>query len=364
MRIFITRHGQVATEAECFGDVDYPKGDMPLSALGVKQAHLLGKRLFAEGFSGRIFSSPYIRTLQTAEAIAEELGGAEIVKVDGLREICRETEDAEDVRYRAAIAMHDIMKENADVLIVGHGATVGGVLNYVAPGACKGLVANASYSFFNTRTNESIVNCVRHLPYDMITRNSVYMKEMPVDIDLPAGLAEASGTKILHIGDTHSRTYYWYRALINKLRPDVIIHTGDTADEIKVGNNRELEGEYLDRARVMLDILTESGAEVYWTSGNNDLEEKVAELAPSLKIIPNDTVLNIGGKRICVTHDKNTFTKEADVYLYGHTTRYEEWSELRNVDSAPVWYINDEWSVAVILLPERKLFTLRKPRMW
>ena len=71
MKFYVTRHGQVAEDAEYFGDVAYPKGDMPLSKLGREQAELLGNRLRDEGFSGKIFSSPYLRTMETADIIAE-----------------------------------------------------------------------------------------------------------------------------------------------------------------------------------------------------------------------------------------------------------------------------------------------------
>ena len=57
MKIYISRHGQVADDAEYLGDVAYPKGDIPLSALGREQARLLGVRLRDEGFSGIIYSS-------------------------------------------------------------------------------------------------------------------------------------------------------------------------------------------------------------------------------------------------------------------------------------------------------------------
>ena len=71
MKVYVTRHGQVATDAEYYGDVNYPRGDMPLSPLGREQAKLLGERLKKEGFNGRIFASPFIRTMETAELISE-----------------------------------------------------------------------------------------------------------------------------------------------------------------------------------------------------------------------------------------------------------------------------------------------------
>ena len=72
MLIHITRHGQPARHRSETGDPEYPRGDPPLSDQGREQARLLGRHLAANGFAGPIFSSPYRRTLATAEAIAQE----------------------------------------------------------------------------------------------------------------------------------------------------------------------------------------------------------------------------------------------------------------------------------------------------
>ena len=53
---------------------ELPPGDYPLSALGIEQAHCLGRHLRDEGFLGMIISSPYARTAETADAVAEECG--------------------------------------------------------------------------------------------------------------------------------------------------------------------------------------------------------------------------------------------------------------------------------------------------
>ena len=72
MIIHITRHGQPAIGDLPPGtDHEYPPGDPVLSVLGRKQAAWLGGRLAKLEFQGPIFSSPYRRTLETAQIIAE-----------------------------------------------------------------------------------------------------------------------------------------------------------------------------------------------------------------------------------------------------------------------------------------------------
>ena len=70
-RIFVTRHCQATGKG-----VPLPiKGDAGVTELGIKQAHLLGKELKKLNFSGRIFASPYYRTIATACHAAQECGG-------------------------------------------------------------------------------------------------------------------------------------------------------------------------------------------------------------------------------------------------------------------------------------------------
>jgi len=78
--IYITRHGQPALD-ETVGpgeDNEHPPGDPVLSLLGRQQAACLGYRLATQGFKGLIFSSPYRRTLETAQIVAEIVHGSVI----------------------------------------------------------------------------------------------------------------------------------------------------------------------------------------------------------------------------------------------------------------------------------------------
>ena len=70
-RIFVTRHCQATGKG-----VPLPvKGDAGVTELGIRQAHLLGKELKKLNFKGRIFASPYYRTVATACHAAKECGG-------------------------------------------------------------------------------------------------------------------------------------------------------------------------------------------------------------------------------------------------------------------------------------------------
>lgn len=65
-QLILVRHGEPATEGLV------PRHDPPLSALGQRQAHLVGLRLAGEPID-RIVSSPLARAWQTAEPLADAL---------------------------------------------------------------------------------------------------------------------------------------------------------------------------------------------------------------------------------------------------------------------------------------------------
>ncbi len=75
MIIRVARHGQpTLNDLPPGANHEFPPKDYALSVLGVEQAHCLGRFLRDDGFHGRIISSPLLRTVETADAVAEECG--------------------------------------------------------------------------------------------------------------------------------------------------------------------------------------------------------------------------------------------------------------------------------------------------
>lgn len=169
--IYLARHGQpyIPGTEDATGDPDYPPGDPPLSELGREQARRLGERLLSLGFSGSIYASPYRRTFETADVIAEVLGttvfpepaireytGPAIVSFRGatLEELraayprldraarlshpwwTLEPEEPDESRKRPAVTarvggfIESLLpqEEGTDALLVGHGASVGAAI--------------------------------------------------------------------------------------------------------------------------------------------------------------------------------------------------------------------------------------------
>jgi probable phosphoglycerate mutase len=83
VRLFLVRHGQTHANVGRQLDTAHPGAD--LTDLGREQAHALAVRLRGEDL-GAIYVSDLVRTHQTAEPLARELG-LELVVLPGLREI-------------------------------------------------------------------------------------------------------------------------------------------------------------------------------------------------------------------------------------------------------------------------------------
>ena len=166
MILHITRHGQVLPASDASSDVFFAPGDPPLSALGRRQAQLLGKRLLDSGFAGSIHTSPYRRAAETGQIVADT-ADAELYMSVGMRESkgtgeqmadfrgasieelqasyarlridseisypwwTTAAESADDVEARVGPVIDALEAKGSDVLLVGHGATVGAATRYV-----------------------------------------------------------------------------------------------------------------------------------------------------------------------------------------------------------------------------------------
>lgn len=175
MIIYITRHGQPQKRAPHEGPAnhhpDHPPGDPPLSELGRLQARKLGERLREQGFTGTIYASPYRRTAETGDVIAETLDstfhpepaireytGPSLVDFNGLdlerfkalyprvapgtelphpwwtteQELTDEDGYRPAVEARVGALLETVMApDNPDVLLIGHGASAGSAVRYL-----------------------------------------------------------------------------------------------------------------------------------------------------------------------------------------------------------------------------------------
>lgn len=218
MKLYITRHGQVGSNAEYIGgNATLPRGEMPLSPLGRDQATLLGKYLVQQNFHGTILSSPFWRTMETAELIAAETGSA-ILPTPWIHEIMGDwdwtrvyqgtpleklrqwyphiaadavlespwwavkTETGADVDKRVGAGLDSLINQYRDAdeafLLVGHGASIGAVYRCLNLDD-GGFLWNCSLGLYDTKDpRRNFSKDVSFLPIHMITNNKVFATDV------------------------------------------------------------------------------------------------------------------------------------------------------------------------------------------
>lgn len=408
MKIYLTRHGQVLPKA-FYGNAQYPSGDMPLSELGREQAAYLGAYMKHLGFKGTIYSSPYARALETAQVIADYTGSV-IIPWAPMREIVRnkehmeefvgmtleqikeqypsvapdaelaypwwttELESNDDMVVRVGKGIRELNPQE-DVMLVGHGASVYCSCEALGIPHKGGDGYNCSFSMYDSedKTNFKWLDGA-HMPYEKLTFNSIVQADedkklldafLAEGVEIPEEVKNAKTGKILHISDTRSSAYPYIEKLIQEIKPNIIIHTGDFVDEVKAGRMFNAEPEYTQGVKRMAQILQNSGAEkIYAVPGNNDIEAVLRRELDFAEVVKPNTVVDIGGISCTLGHICYETTTPAEWSFYGHGTTGETWSPDKNDLQNGTCRFNICWGISVILLPERKQFRFSSPKAY
>ncbi len=406
MKVYMTRHGQVS-KAEYINDNEMlPRGEVLLSELGCEQAHMLGEHLKELGFCGDIISSPYLRTMTTAQIIAEHVG-SKIYPYAPFREMMFTDESAQEHRSFTleqlrekfpAVAndavldypwwtMHtetmddvfdrvkagvEALEERDEVLFVGHGASLGALEKYYELKR-RSMVTryNCSLAFIDTKDEsaEQLYWDTSFMPYEKVTSNFKTREEIESDhiaksysgeISLPEGF-EVGRRYLLHIGDTNAWHYRYFRKLIELTKPEVIVHTGDMADEVKVGRIPGTEYEYLFKVGKLLEIFENSGARrVIVVPGNNDLPDEVKKRMPRVEIMEQGEIFTDGKFSFWIKHYVNGLDSDADFMLYGHSLKNDRWNVDMNAVGSQCRF-NALWGSFLIDLDSGEFYCFKRP---
>jgi len=213
--LHVTRHGQTDVQS------DHPPGDPHLTDLGRRQAERLGQALKELGFAGAIYSSPYFRTMETAQVVAEttdtyvtpvaemrehvpRAGRMETFVGATLSDLAAaydrvnaeadlphpwwttEVESDADVAVRVAPAVTRALAGGGGALLVGHGASALGVHQHLLGDHDAGRERHGDVGwncFLSSFEMTEPVRVVRlkefgHLPDGMITSNAMTREEV------------------------------------------------------------------------------------------------------------------------------------------------------------------------------------------
>ena len=376
---YFTTYGQVSASAYWHDDPSLPLGQCTLSALGEEQTRLLGEHLKSLGFCGTILCSPFSYTLETAELIAENTG-SKIIPFAPLHErfpdaeslgqfdgMTMETiraryshiapeatleypwwpqapESADDVMRRVVLGYSQLTREYTDqeLLFLGHNATCEALISILE---LKSKPNSRQYNCALT-TVEPIswkfvpeVRNTAFFPYQKTTLNCKTKEDCdltyfaaPHDAQIPLpDLSSFTGELVLHIGDTESWEYPCVRHLFELVKPDVILHTGDMADEVKIGRHPEYRYEYVRKISVLLDMMKQTGARLVIVPGNHDIAEEIIRLAPEAEVYPAGSEVILSGVPCRVGHEVRKMVFDRKYCLYGHGMAGEKWRYSMNV---------------------------------
>lgn len=138
-------------------------------------------------------------------------------------------------------------------------------------------------------------------------------------IPVPATLIGDPRPKLLFLSDTPSTLYGALPSLFEKVKPEIIIHGGDLADNFKLEKSPGLIDLYETKVKKLVRILEESGAdEVILVLGNHDDEEVLRRLAaaPIFRIVESDR-FTWHGIGVAVEH-KPFDVGDTDLAFFGH----------------------------------------------
>ncbi|MBO8174746.1 MAG: metallophosphoesterase [Thermococcus sp.] len=168
---------------------------------------------------------------------------------------------------------------------------------------------------------------------------------------LPKALLDTKERKIMHISDTPDNIYPFILNLIEKVKPNYIIHTGDLVDNIKLERKPELKNRYEHSVKDLIHILENSGAEVYIIPGNEDDVSIIRKYTKSAKILSPGSVIEIESVKLALGHKyiEVADIKGVDFKLYGH-----------NFKVIPLG-VNGVIRVNFILLPSKKIIGVKYP---
>jgi len=122
---------------------------------------------------------------------------------------------------------------------------------------------------------------------------------------------------LLHVSDTPTSFYRPLKQIISLLAPEIIVHTGDLADEVKIGICQRDLPLYIRRIRMLAAFL--DSPSTYIVLGNHDNLEELRQAFPQSTLFSESALLRHRGLLMGLSHRVEDLPrKKADLYLYGH----------------------------------------------
>jgi predicted MPP superfamily phosphohydrolase len=166
-------------------------------------------------------------------------------------------------------------------------------------------------------------------------------------------LSEIKGPVLLHISDTPEDIYNYIFRIVDILKPQVIIHTGDMADNIKLGIHKYKTDNYYKGIKRFIGVLEKKEfSKIYYVLGNHDDYDMVSKVSKKGTIL-KEGILTIGDYNFTVSHyHKDSHT---DFSLYGHSFEPGHYNKNGTIG------LNGLLNINIIDLSNKRIFYLEYP---
>ena len=174
---------------------------------------------------------------------------------------------------------------------------------------------------------------------------------------IPESIVSIQESKLLHISDTPVIFFHQLKRIIKKLSPQIIIHTGDLVDDIKIGIYKNFLPKYEYHVKSIINILESSSAStVYISIGNHDNKDVIKKYAKRSVIIDDILKTQIFGASASISHYPMKIAKDPSRYnFFGHDIT------IRNDIVKNRVYLNGISSLNIITKDTRRVFHIPYP---
>lgn len=158
---------------------------------------------------------------------------------------------------------------------------------------------------------------------------------------------------LLHISDTPDIIYSFIFSVIDRLKPDYIIHTGDIVDNVKLAAGGSILAYQRSLQRFVRELNKRDWAEKYIIPGNHDSLDCIREYAGSdIYLKEEGDIINIGDTDIGLAHYMEDLPADTVMSLYGHDKSMIESNKL---------FLNGLLNLNIVLLPSREIYKFSYP---
>ena len=173
---------------------------------------------------------------------------------------------------------------------------------------------------------------------------------------IPKELTEnLKGPILLHVSDTPAGIYGYIFRIIDILEPEIIIHTGDLVDNIKLEKCRNKINRYSYEVAKLIEGLEKNGySEIYYILGNHDDYKTIKNLTKRGTII-QDGIITINNCKIAVSHYYKEYSDRVDFNLYGHCFEPGHYKNNETVG------LNGVLNINIIDLSTKEIYHLNYP---